>query len=383
MQLQQQYDVAIIGGGLAGLSCAIELQKRGHSIVLFEKEKYPFHKVCGEYVSFESWNFLQQLGLPLSEMKLPVINTLFLTAPNGNFFTTQLPLGGFGISRYKLDHELARIARNAGVTILEETKVEQVVCNEQFEIRFSSRITAQKNVQAKICCAAYGKRSNLDMKWERDFLNYQDKRLDNYVGIKYHIETDWEPDAIGLHNFNNGYCGISKIEEGKYCLCYMTKAANLKNCKNDIEQLQQTVLMVNPHLKKIFSNSKIIQEFPITISQISFHKKSQIERGILMLGDAGGMITPLCGNGMSIALHTAKIVSQLVDQFLQGKISKKELEKEYKKQWQKNFSRRLQSGRILQKFFGSNRLSNSFVQLFKTFPFLAEPVVRMTHGKSF
>ena len=153
MQLQQQYDVAIIGGGLAGLSCAIELKKKGHSVVLFEKEKYPFHKVCGEYISFESWNFLQHLGLPLKKMNLPVIDTLFLTAPNGKFFTTQLPLGGFGISRYKLDNELAAIAKNEGVIVLEETKAEQVICNEQFEIHFSSRITAQKNIKAKVCCA--------------------------------------------------------------------------------------------------------------------------------------------------------------------------------------------------------------------------------------
>jgi len=383
MQLQQQYDVAIIGGGLAGLSCAIELRKKGHSVVLFEKGKYPFHKVCGEYISFESWNFLQQLGLPLKEMNLPIIDTLFLTSPNGKSFTTQLPLGGFGISRYKLDNELAAIAKNAGVIVLEETKVEQVICNEQFEIRFSSRTIAQKNIETKVCCAAYGKRTNLDIKWERDFLNHQDKKLNNYVGIKYHVETDWKPNVIGLHNFKNGYCGISKIEEEKYCLCYMTKADNLKHCDSDIEQLQQTVLMKNPHLKEIFSKSKIVQEFPITISQLNFHKKSQIENGILMLGDAAGMITPLCGNGMSIALHTGKIASQLADKYLLHKISKKEMEEQYKKQWRQNFFYRLQSGRALQKFFGSTWLSNSFVQLFKTFPFLTNPVVRMTHGQPF
>jgi flavin-dependent dehydrogenase len=141
--------------------------------------------------------------------------------------------------------------------------------------------------------------------------------------------------------------------------------------------------MKNPHLQKIFLKSKVVQEFPITISQLNFHKKSQIENGILMLGDAAGMITPLCGNGMSIALHTGKIASQLAGEFLLHKISKKEMEEQYKKQWRQNFFYRLQSGRVLQKFFGSTWLSNSFVQLFKTFPFLTNPVVRMTHGKPF
>ena len=58
------YDVIIAGGGLAGLALSIQLGKAGHRVALFEKERYPYHKVCGEYISLESWNFLQELGLP-------------------------------------------------------------------------------------------------------------------------------------------------------------------------------------------------------------------------------------------------------------------------------------------------------------------------------
>lgn len=384
MQLQQQYDVAIIGGGLAGLSCAIQLAKAGHSVVVFEKERYPFHKVCGEYVSLESWNFLQQSGLSLTAMNLPVIHTLLLTAPNGKSFTTRLPQGGFGISRFLLDSQLAAVAKQAGVVVAEETKVAQVAFDdEQFNVQFTSRHSEQKNITARLCCAAHGKRSNLDVKWKREFLNHQDKRLNNYVGIKYHVQTSWEPGIIGLHNFKNGYCGISKIEDHKYCLCYMTKAENLRECDNDIEELEKKVLMQNPHLKTIFSQSEVIDTFPLTISQINFHKKSQVESHVLMLGDAAGMITPLCGNGMSIALHTGKIAAQLISQFLHNKISRLQLEGQYERQWKLQFARRLQTGRVLQMFFGSQWLSNSFVGLFKMFPFLAAPVVRTTHGKPF
>jgi flavin-dependent dehydrogenase len=52
----------IAGGGLAGLALSIQCAQAGYRTVLFEKEKYPFHKVCGEYISFESWNFLEELG---------------------------------------------------------------------------------------------------------------------------------------------------------------------------------------------------------------------------------------------------------------------------------------------------------------------------------
>jgi menaquinone-9 beta-reductase len=378
MQLKEKYDIAIVGGGLSGLAASIQLAGMGHSVVLFEKEKYPFHKVCGEYISLESWNFLNQLGLPLTAMNLPIIDTLFLTAPNGKAFTTKLPLGGFGISRYELDFLLANIAKQSGVHLFEETKVDSIVFDESFHVSFH----AQK-IKAKVCCAAYGKRSNLDIKWKRIFLEATDKRLDNYVGVKYHVKADWEANVIGLHNFKNGYCGISKIEEDKYCLCYMTKAENLKACNNNIAQLEESVLYRNPHLKKKFLSSEKCYPLPVTISQINFNRKTQVEDHALMLGDSAGMITPLCGNGMSIALHTSKITAALIHDFFEKKISRSQLEDLYSNQWMHHFAKRLRTGRTLQKFFGSERLSNLFVGTFNSFPFLAKPVIKMTHGKPF
>ena len=222
MERLTEYDVAIIGGGLAGLAASILLAKDGYSVAVFEKEAYPFHKVCGEYVSRESWNFLESLGLRLQDLNLPLIDTLHLTAPNGKEFITKLPLGGFGISRYKLDSSLAKIAVETGVHLFTNTKVTDVSFKQRHEIYFGDEM-----ITAKACCAAYGKRSNLDLKWDRRFLKEQSHRLNNYVGIKYHVTTDREENVIGLHNFYNGYCGISKIEDDKYCLCYMTKAENL------------------------------------------------------------------------------------------------------------------------------------------------------------
>jgi len=376
--MRDEYDVAIIGGGLAGLAAAIQLSRAGHTVILFEKEKYPFHKVCGEYISLESWNFLKGLGVPLEEWNVPIIDTLFLSAPNGKSFTTKLPLGGFGISRYKLDACLADIARTNGVHLMEETKVDAIFFDGLFRIQFRGQ-----KIASKICCAAYGKRSNLDVKWKRGFLDNANKRSENYVGVKYHIKTDWKENVIGLHNFDKGYCGISKIENDEYCLCYMTKAENLKNCTNGIEQLEKQILYKNPHLQNIFSETEICNSFPVTISQINFNKKTQVENHILMLGDAAGMITPLCGNGMSIALHTSKIASVLINDFLINKISKEEMELQYSQQWKKNFANRLKTGRVLQRFFGSNRLSNFFVQTFEIFPFLSRPLIHMTHGKPF
>ena len=383
--LREKYDVALVGGGLAGLSSSILLARKGHSVVLFEKEKYPFHKVCGEYISLESWEFLKSLGLNLEALNLPIIKRLQLTAQNGKVFNTNLPLGGFGISRYTLDNSLAEIARSAGVSLMEETKVEDVFYNERlFQVSYRSKDqTGVQKISSRLCMASYGKRSNLDLKWNRKFAVRTNKQLDNYMAIKYHVTSDWPEDVIGLHNFNQGYCGISKVEGDKYCLCYMTTSANMKAAGGQIQQLERDVLSKNKYLESLLHNSKKLESFPVTISQISFQSKTKIEDHILMLGDAAGMIAPLCGNGMSIALHTAKLASGVSDLYLSGKISTDQMANMYKTNWNKQFATRLTVGRTIQSFFGGTLLTNMFISGLKLFPFMASPIIRATHGKTF
>jgi flavin-dependent dehydrogenase len=376
------YDVAVIGGGLAGLSLAIQLARRDFRVVLFEREKYPFHKVCGEYISMESWMFLQHLGVPLHQMGLPIIEKLQLTAPNGNAFTTTLPLGGFGISRYMLDGLLHRLAQDSGVTVLEETRVDDVTHDASFNIQHSTK-GVTSTTTAAVCCGAFGKRSNLDVRWKRSFITGQRKKLENYIAVKYHIQTDWPVQTIGLHNFEEGYCGISKVEGDRYCFCYLTTAANLKKSGNSIPELQQNILSKNPALKTILENSTVLEGFPVSIAQISFAKKTVVERGVLLLGDSCGMIAPLCGNGMSMALHSSKIAADAIALHLSGGITYTQLETSYQQQWRRTFGARLAAGRLLQHFFGSRRMNNAFVQTIRAMPFLAPFIIKKTHGQPF
>lgn len=378
MYIDKAYDIAIIGGGLAGLAAAIQGVQKGFSVILFEKEEYPFHKVCGEYISIESWNFIKQLGLPLSKMQLPIIKKLIVTAPNGLMLKTNLPLGGFGISRYFIDDELKKIAVAIGVHVYENCKIESVVFSQEHFTLTGS----QGTFFSKVCCGSFGKKSNLDIKWQRAFTEKKPNKLNNYIGVKYHVKNTFDTDTIALHNFKNGYCGLSKIEADKYCLCYLTSAQNLKE-NISIEALEKNVLHKNPHLKKIFLQSEFIFSKPLVISQISFSKKTQIENHVLLLGDAAGMITPLCGNGMSMALHSSKLAIEFVTQFLQQKISRQEMEHLYTKKWENQFAKRLQTGRRIQRLFGKSWLTNIFIRGMKLFPFMATRLIKKTHGNPF
>jgi menaquinone-9 beta-reductase len=373
------FAVAVIGGGLAGLSLSILLSKAGYKTILFEKEKYPFHKVCGEYISLESWSFIEDLGLHLTQLNLPIIKKLMVSSPDGNFINANLDLGGFGISRYFLDNKLKEIAVENGVIVYEETKVNEVIFNEgKFTVKYNGG-----EISSLVVAASFGKRSNLDVKWKRSFIKQKNSKLNNYIGVKYHIKNQFADDTIALHNFKNGYCGISKVEEDKYCLCYLTTAQNLKDHHNSIREMEEKVLFENPFLKKIFSESTFLFKQPITISQISFDKKSQIENHVLFLGDAAGMITPLCGNGMSMAFHAANIAFENIHSFLQGNVSREEMEKRYSDQWQQHFAKRLRNGRLIQRLFGKEKLTNIFIKTIKPFPFIISKMIKGTHGKEF
>ena len=379
MSADTKYDVAIIGGGLAGLSLAIQSVRAGYSTILFEKEKYPFHKVCGEYISLESWNFLQDLGIPLSDMQLPVIRRLLVSAPAGKYIESDLPLGGFGISRYTLDNMLVQIARREGVTVMEETKVSDAIYRNNSFVVFTGR----GETEATVVAGAYGKRGNLDVKWKRHFTRVKPNKLNHLVGVKYHIQYNHPHDLIALHNFENGYCGISQIEDNKCCLCYLTTAGNLRKSHNDLPAMEKNILGRNPFLEQIFNEAEMLYEEPLTISRISFNKKTQVENHVLMLGDSAGMITPLCGNGMSMALHGSKLAFEEIHSFLQGKINRYELELQYTQQWEKHFSRRLLAGRLIQRFFGSASLSGFLLTTVKPFPRFVTYLIQQTHGKPF
>src|SRR5450432_200148 len=371
------YDMAGLGGGMPGLSLSIQLAKKGFRVCLFEKENYPFHKVCGEYISMESWDFLVRLGLPLDELDLPKIHQLYITSPNGESILCDLPMGGFGISRYKLDASLAVIARDEGVDLFENCKVYDT----HFEDNHHRVQSSMGLFKARVVCACYGKKSNLDVKWKRLFM--KDDREQNYVGVKYHVRATLPEHQIALHNFAGGYCGFSKIEGERYCLCYLTVSQNLKNNAQSIPAMEEKILKENPALRKLLNEVVVLYDQPVTIAQISFSKKTQIENHILCVGDAAGMITPLCGNGMSMALHASQIAAESIQAFLDTRISREEMERTYQKNWNRQFAKRLKTGRVIQRFFGKKFWSVWFIRVMKPFPFMVRALIRKTHGDRF
>ena len=202
------------------------------------------------------------------------------------------------------------------------------------------------------------------------------------MGVKYHVHIDHEPGLIALHNFKDGYCGISNVEGGKTNLCYLTHRDNMKKFGN-VHDMEQEVLTKNPFLRSIFQRAVFLPDKPEVINEISFETKKPVEHHILMAGDAAGMITPLCGNGMAIAVHSAKIVSEWSNKFLRNGITREMMEEGYENEWNKKFATRLWTGRRVQALFGGEGTSNFAVNLARYVKPIAKFLVTQTHGRPF
>ena len=367
------YDIIIVGGGLAGLSSAIHLSKTNLTVLVIEKNGYPKHKVCGEYISNEVLPYLDFLDIDVLKLGAKKINKFQLSTTKGQLISADLSLGGFGISRFCLDEALANKAIENGVEILEG-----VVENIQFSNdEFSVELKNGKTHKAKIVIGAYGKRANLDIKLKRQFI----KTKSPYLAVKTHVKGDFPEDLVALHNFEGGYCGVSKVEDDSINLCYITNFKSFKKYK-DIKEFQEQVLFKNKYLKSIFNETIPVFEQPLTISQISFEDKKPIENHILMCGDTASLIHPLSGNGMSMAIRSAQIASLLIIKYFSSEISDREsLEKEYLREWNKSFKSRLKTGRIVAKLFNQSTISELLMQGLRWFPAILPHIIKLTHGR--
>lgn len=374
------YDAVVIGGGLAGCSTATQLAERGYDVLLVEQSTYPRHKLCGEFLSPETQASFRRLGVldAVRAAGAALVDRTVLTAANGTATEHALPAAGLGLSRYRLDELLFRRACAAGADGRAGVRVTDVdgSLTEGFRVEIDSA-----TVPARLVFGAYGRRARLDRTLERPFL----EEPTDYVAFKAHFEGSAASDVsrtVELHGAPGAYCGILPVEGDRVNVCWIGRTDALRRAGGTPEDMLNESLCRNPTLHDRLSGLTRVSDRFEAVSQVPLMTKDRFVNGVCMIGDAAGMIAPLCGDGMAMALETADLVSPLAADFLAGRRSVVDFRDTYEEAWNDRFGRRMQIGRWIHTAAFRPYASRFLVRTLDLLPPVARWIIRETRGVS-
>lgn len=375
-------DVVVIGGGLAGAYAATVLARRGQRVVLLEAEKYPRHKVCGEFLSPECAALFAETGFleRLQALVPATIRTVRLTAPNGVAWRSEFPAPAFGVSRYALDAALVAYAQEQGVEVCDGTRVTEVSGSLRDGFTVTARTAqGQQTFTGRSIIAAHGKRSNLDRALNRAFL----RQSQPYIGLKRHFAGPALPGHVDLHIFAGGYCGMSQVEGGATNVCLLVRQDVFQRAAGgSTEVFIRWMSAQNPQLGAWLAQAAPLLPEWLSIGQVPFVPKTLLEGDVLMAGDAAGMIAPLAGDGMAMALHSGKLAADVLALYLEGELGADAVKQQYVAVWKRHFRRRLQLGRVLQAIMLRPALLTPGLRLINLLPTLGNVLLTQTRDLS-
>ena len=319
--------VVIIGGGLAGGISAIHLAKSGKRVALLEKEKKPHHKVCGEYLSEEGVAYLDEVGFPFDQIASPSIYNFEFHSQKSSV-GNRLPMVARGVSRKLTDQWLLEKAHDLGVDVLCGHRVLGFEKNDSiFEVR-----TSNQKFYSDVLFVASGKHD----------ISTEPKRKgveNDLVGFKVHlklgeVQSSQLQNSIELFSFSGGYGGLSPIEGGLFNFCYLLDGKTIKSqgLASQWPAHKEYLSGQHPILEKRFNNSESQFEKLVAISKVPYGFQRSLNLdvemdGLFYLGDQAAVIPSFTGEGMTIALTSARMAVDFAINYDDKSIASKEYTK--------------------------------------------------------
>ncbi|MBZ5533032.1 MAG: FAD-dependent oxidoreductase [Acidobacteriia bacterium] len=356
------YDLIVAGAGPAGSACAITAARAGARVLLLDKDRFPRHKVCGEFVSAESLRLLESLlQESLFGSRLEIGSSrIFLDGK-----TVRLPVApaALSIPRYDLDAALLQAARRAGVQAEEGVAVRDVqmpaVADDLFHVA-----TSETTFTARAVVNASGRWSQLT--------KYDAGGQAKWLGLKAHYRESSAPTSVDLYFFPGGYCGVTPLGPDSVNACAMVRA--------DAATTLDRVLAAHPELLARSRNWEPLFA-AITTSPLYFRTPVTETNGMICAGDAAGFIDPFAGDGISLALHSGTLAAESLVPFLQGKCSLAQARAQYSAAYARRFTPAFRNAAWLRRGLSAPKWIRSLgLSLMGTRP-VAKLIVRKTRAR--
>jgi flavin-dependent dehydrogenase len=320
-------DVAIIGAGPAGSTLAALLAKRGVHVALFDRDAFPRDKLCGEFLSYDALPILGPLGVldAIDAAGAPHIDRCRIVGAKRTY-ELALPHAARGVSRRFFDDLLLRTADANGA-----------------QRHDGVAVTSLDDIRAKVIVGAWGRWGRFDQQLQRGFVRDRSRR--NF-GFKRHYVAATPMQSIDLYSFRRGYLGVNAVEGGITNICGLVHASRLAGHKGRWDAFVETIRGEERQLDALYAAHEPAQDGYLSSEPVIFRARSAVEGGVFMIGDASGVIDPLTGNGMAMAMQSATVAVPHLMRLLGG-AERAAVEATYRQAHHDTFARRIRWSRVV------------------------------------
>ncbi len=286
------YDVAIVGSGPAGASCAAFSAMAGLRTLLVERASFPREKVCGDCLNPTCWPVLERLGVAAEIRAAPhgKLSRVDFIAVNGAVVSAPLPDGPnaeIAIRRSVLDQILLRRAQSLGVEVREGETLLSATRDGDWTI-----CTDHSEARSRVLVAADGRNSTVAR-----LCNLMPRKGPDRVALQTHLPLPQGfGDRIVLQLLREGYSGQAPVGDGLLNLCLVSRPRDLAAIKCWAEQK----FTISPdHGWR-------------TIAPLARAALPASRPGLFLVGDAARVVEPFTGEGISYALRSGELAAKAI-----------------------------------------------------------------------